>query len=284
MRFIIGLLAAAACLAQTPAAPLVYGGKPLALRSDCRPELLSAAGLACTEDDPCPLYLELTGAELLGTRVLAAGNLHTSSTTLESVLLASEDGGVTWTEPHPRIPQASLDHIQFVGFERGWIAGQTLLALPREPFFLITSDGGRTWRKQTIFSEPRVGTIDYFRFSTGTQGTMIIDRLQAAENGIRYEEYVSETGGDTWTLRQASAKAPVKPRESGESALRIRADAATRVLRLEKRAGSGWQLLSSFSVAAGECRAEEPALPDAPEAPVEPEPAAPVAPKGKRGR
>ena len=259
MRRLCLLLLAGLSQAQQPTAPaaLTWSGKPLQIAPLCRAEDLTVLGLACPPDEPCPMYLELTAAELVGPRIIVAGNLHGTASTLESLLLASEDGGKTWVEAHPRIPFTGLDQIQFVDFETGWISGHALLALPRDAFFLITRDGGKTWRRRPVFSETRVGTIDGFWFDSKTSGMMNLDRLQAAENGIRYEQYESQTGGDSWMLRQASPKpAPLK-RPAPANVLRIRADAKSGAYRVERRTGESWQLVASFAVNAPPCKAAE---------------------------
>jgi len=54
--------------------------------------------LTCSEDEPCDVFLELASVEGVGSTIFAAGNLHTVTTTLYGVLLASGDGGKTWTK------------------------------------------------------------------------------------------------------------------------------------------------------------------------------------------
>ncbi|HET8550670.1 MAG TPA: hypothetical protein VFL57_21830, partial [Bryobacteraceae bacterium] len=141
-------------------------------------------------------------------------------------------------------------------FENGWISGQLLMALPRDPFFLITRDGGRTWHKRVVFSETRVGTIDAFWFESKTSGRMNLDRLQSAENGLRYEQYESNTGGESWSLRNVAAR-PAPLKNAAPSGLRLRAEARSNSYRLEKRAGENWQTVASFAVSAGQCKAPE---------------------------
>ena len=65
-------------------------------------------------------------------------------------------------EPHPRIRSSGLDQIQFVDFQNGWISGANLTGAPRDPFLLITTDGGKTWRERPIFEETRVAAIEGF--------------------------------------------------------------------------------------------------------------------------
>src|SRR5207244_658934 len=111
--------------------------------------------LSCSESEPCPVFLELADFEQVGARIFLTGNLHTATTTIESILLASEDDGKTWTEAAPRIAMAGLDRIQFIDFETGWISGQIQQTQPRDPFFLISHDGGKIWRKQPVWGDAR---------------------------------------------------------------------------------------------------------------------------------
>ena len=261
----------------------VYAGKPLVVAPGCRPDDLGALGLTCTADEPCPILLELAAVETVGARILAIGNLHTTSITLESVLLASEDGGRTWTEAHARLPATAFDQIQFIDFENGWISGQAITTLPRDPFFLISSNGGKSWRRRPVFSEPRVGLVEGFWFTSKNQGAMAIDRLQSAENGLRYELYNSLTGGDSWMLQQLSEKPiALKRPPKSESELRLRADAAAQAYKVERRAAEKWQTLAMFAISSGDCRAPEANLGEPPAEPLQPAPEPPKTGKKKR--
>ena len=111
----------------------------------CTEEDIREAGLTCSEDQPCKVFLELSGVEATLNRVFVAGNLHTADTTLYSILMASADGGKTWTEPYNRIRHTSLDQIQFIDFQTGWVSGSNLQGVPRDPFLLLTDDGGESW-------------------------------------------------------------------------------------------------------------------------------------------
>src|SRR5215831_4690034 len=135
-----------------PPVPLILenAGKPIHLPYSCTVEDVQAAGLACTAEEPCPVYLELTGVESVGSRIFLSGNLHTDTVTLSTTLLGSEDNGRTWREVHDRIHSATLDRIQFLDAETGWSAGETLSPLPQDPFLLHTVDGGKTWRQRLV--------------------------------------------------------------------------------------------------------------------------------------
>jgi hypothetical protein len=241
-----------------PKPVLAYAGKPLAVPVACSEEDIEGFGLTCTPEVPCEVYLELSAAEPLGNKLFLSGNLHTSSSTLWSILLASEDGGRTWTEAHERIRSAGLEQIQFVDFENGWIGGQTLVALPRNPFFLRTTDGGKSWRQIAVSSEPRVGAIEQFNFENKTTGSLLIDRTQSGESGGRHEYYETSTGGDSWMVREISPQ-PLKlkrPRVPTEG-WRVRADGVSKSFRVEKRAGAKWDTVAAFLIRAGECRPAE---------------------------
>lgn len=276
-------------------AGLASAQAPVRTRAACTVEIVQKLDLSCSPDEPCPLYLELTDAELVGERVILAGNIHTPSSTLESILLVSDDAGRTWTEAHARIPGAALNTIQFLDFEAGWISGHILHPDARDPFLLITSDGGKTWRRRAVYSEPKTGAIDQFRFTSRTSGMMAVDRGRAGENGLRYELWESLTGGDSWSIRQVDAR-PI-PFPGGERTavkpIRIRADAASKSYRIERQDGGQWRPLASFVVHLGECKPEVPEPkeeeppPEPAEAPASVAPSKPAGPppslrKGKR--
>lgn len=82
---------------STPPTPVfAYEGKPITLPYQCSLEDIRWAGLTCSEDEPCPIYLELSSVDAVGERVFAAGNIHSDAVTLYSVLLSSADGGHSW--------------------------------------------------------------------------------------------------------------------------------------------------------------------------------------------
>jgi photosystem II stability/assembly factor-like uncharacterized protein len=230
-------------------------GKPMVVEYHCSDEDIQTAGLSCTVDDPCPLYLELSAVEAVGNRVFVAGNIHSPSTTLYSILLASDDSGKTWREPHERLRNAGLDRIQFVDFENGWISGAVLSPLPRDPFLLITSDAGKAWRFHPIFQESRFGSITQFWFSSRTAGSMLIDRGDSEDSG-RYELYETPNAGETWMLRAVNERpVPIKHgRDAGNTDWRIRPDGATKSYRVEHHVGERWHSIAGFSVAIGMCK------------------------------
>ena len=224
----------------------------------CPEDDLQDFGLICSEDEPCRVFLELAAVEASGATAFLTGNLHTDQTTLFGILLASEDGGKTWTEPAKRLRSSMLDQIQFADFQHGWISGVKLEPLPRDPFLLATADGGKTWRSRPMFEDTRFGSIQQFWFDSAQTGELILDRSQGSTKS--YEFYDTQTGGDTWNIKEATNKQPrltkARPREN--PTWRLRADAAAKAYRVEKRtataSGERWETIASFSVLAGECK------------------------------
>jgi len=255
---------------------LTNTGSPIRVPYQCSDEDIAASGLHCTPEEPCPVYLELSAVEPVGARLFLAGNMHTESVTLQSIVLASADTGQTWSEPFERIRRASLDRIQFFDYETGWISGQIVQPLPRDPFFLLTTDGGATWRRRPVFSESRPGAVDRFRFGSRTDGALWIDRTQSGETGALYERYETSTGGESWTLREALNRPPAaSPAErASDAGWRLRPDQATQSYRVERRVDGQWRQVAAFLIPAGECRPSVAPLPKPPE------PAPPVEPPG----
>ncbi len=260
MKALVLLAAALPALAQR-ATPIDF---------HCTEDDLQALGQDCTESEPCPVYLELSQLEAIGPHLFITGNLHTQSSTIASILLASADGGRTWTEPHERMRQSALDQIQFIDFEVGWIAGHKMFGLPKDPFLLTTLDGGKTWTVKPVFEESGPGTIEQFWFESKTAGTLLIDRMQASETGVRHERYETMTGGENWSLMEAKAnviqvKRPVAA--SAETGWRLRADGPSKSYRVEHQESGRWVGVATFAVRAGDCRPEPtpPATPGKPQ-------------------
>jgi photosystem II stability/assembly factor-like uncharacterized protein len=221
------------------------------LPSVCSEEDMQALGLTCSEDDPCPVFLELQSVEASGPSVYVSGNLHTVSVTVAGVLLETDDGGKTWTEPAQRLRSAALEQVQFVDFQHGWASGVMLEPLPKSPFLLITTDG-KNWRKAPLFEEAEYGSIQQLWFESTTAGELVIDRSQGGVK--RYERYQSMTGGASWELQQKSDHAiPLSKGKPPESAnWRIRTDRES--YRVERRTVQGWETATRFAIHAGDCK------------------------------
>jgi hypothetical protein len=214
--------------------------EPFRVAFACAEDDLQSAGMSCTDEDPCPIYLELSSIARDGRNLFAAGNLHSTSATIASILLLSEDGGVTWKEPAMRIRGAALEQIQFYNLQTGWVAGGTQYPLPRDPFILITTDGGESWRNIPIEEDGAPGYVQRFWFDSAQHGELIVDSGKSAEGG-RYSSYESETGGTSWTLRGKSDQLP-KLRRAPPSVdnpdLRVRPSNDGKVYNIEPKTGA----------------------------------------------
>jgi hypothetical protein len=240
-------------LALRLAAQTAAGVAPVSVAYECPPADVEAFGLNCTEDRPCPVFLELASVEAAGGRVLITGNLHTRDITLFSLLLASEDGGVTWTEPTARMRNAALEQIEFFDPQTGWISGESIDPLARNPFLMMTADGGRTWRQKLLFEDSKFGTIAQFHFDSKSNGELVLDATQG--KAVRQELYATMTGGESWEVKQVSNK-PLKlksVRSAEQAGWRVRADAANGTYRLEHGAGRNWQHVASFNIHVTDC-------------------------------
>src|SRR5215469_6941513 len=230
--------------------------KPIVVPYTCTAEDLQWAGLSCSEDEPCAIFLELSAAEVAGNRILIAGNLHSEAVTLYSVLYASDDFGRTWTEAYPRTRGAALDRIQFLDGSSGWISGEQLFPIPQNPFLLVTTDGGKTWNERSVHkesAEDRFGVVQQFSFSDKDTGTLIVDREQSG-NGQRYALFESRTGGESWNILEESAK-PLRIKQPPPvSQWRVRVDAATKSFHVEHRQGDRWVSIAAFAVKVDACK------------------------------
>ena len=245
--------------------------KPIEVTPQCTAELVESLELPCTEDAPCPLFLELSSAEAAGPRLIVAGNLHTGSATVQSILLISDDDGRSWADAHIRMPAAVLDQIVFHDFALGWITGHRLFGnVPRDAFVLITTDGGKTWRRKTVSSEAnRTGVIEHIRFDGKSAGRLAIDRVRSADDGLRYEVWETLTAGESWNIKQVDSRPlPFEPVKR-EKSLQFVPSKEGQVVRLQ-RGGSPPATVATFRVRIGECK---------PPAPVEKEPQAEETPQ-----
>jgi hypothetical protein len=239
-----------------PAPPqLENHGTPIELPFGCTGEDIRWAGLSCSEEDPCPIFLELSAAAHWGDRTVVSGNIHGESATLYSVLLGSDNEGQTWSEAHQRLRGAAIDRIQYLDSGFGWIAGEEQFPLPQNPFLLLTEDGGKTWTERAVLresAESPFGAVLQFFFSSKSAGSLILDRGQGGGQE-RYALFQSENGGQSWTIRQQSAK-PLRLPQTPPAAWRVRADAASRSYHIERLQGGRWSSIAAFAVNLEACK------------------------------
>jgi photosystem II stability/assembly factor-like uncharacterized protein len=225
---------------------IVLAQSPVHLEYACPVEDVDSFGLSCTSEDACAVFLELSAVESAGGSLYVAGNLHTERTTLYGILLASEDGGKSWTEPLKRLRAAALEQIQFVDPSTGWISGQAIEPLPRDPFLLITTDGGKTWRQKNIFEESQFGSIGQFWFDSKTAGRLTID------HSGRHDVYETNTGGENWEMKESSSRPISLKGRTENAALRLRPDG--KLYHVERRDGTAWSPVANFTIHVADCK------------------------------
>ena len=235
---------------------LVYKGEPLVVQLQCDGDHFQRAATVCSDATPCELYLELTGVEQAAERVFLIGNVYTLSATVSSILLASDDEGMSWYEPYPRLA-AGFESIQFVDDEYGWIGGQEgQLDSSSRPFLLRTSNGGVRWRRYDIWTDgDRSGAILDFYFDTEKHGLLSIGLLTSEIDS--YELYESMNSGLSWGIREISdrqAKLKNIPLVRRQLDRRLGEDGGKRVYLVERRQGEEWSAQVEFSIRVGTCR------------------------------
>ena len=241
---------------------LVYGGEPLKLPLECRAEAFLRAGFTCVEADPCDMFLELVEITHMKERVLAIGNIHTPEATIATVLVRSDDGGMTWVEPFDRVDAAGLEMIHTLDAEHGWIGGQqTTQDHASTPFLLVTTDGGAHWVRRPFWSgdEERHGAVLEIYFDDPQHGFVIIDKL--ASEGDSYELYESMNSGLSWSIRQVSSEMPVIRRRmtaaAPEKPWRLNENRSDASYEVEHLIDGEWTKVSAFASDLGACRSVE---------------------------
>jgi hypothetical protein len=256
-------LIAITSFAQDPAI-LQNQGEPMRVGYACAEEDLQWAGMSCDENDPCLIYLELSAIASKGRKVLVGGDLHSTSATLASILLETDDSGSTWKEQAARIFPAgvnrggAIDQVQFFDADHAWAAGETQYPLPRDPFVLMTTDGTATWRERALGEEGSAGSVLRLWFDSAEHGELIVDAGKTAGAG-RYISYESDSGGDLWTLRGTTDKIPPLRRAPGgtdDADWRIRPGNDGKDYQLEKRVGDAWAPAASFLIDVATCKAD----------------------------
>lgn len=216
----------------------------------CTAEDIDAFGLSCSEQRPCPIFFEVSAVDAIGSTVFVAGDIHTATTTLYGVLLSTDDGGVSWNEAIARLRSTAFEHMQVRG-DHAWLSGQKLEPLPKDPFLLITTDGGKDWHARPLFEESRFGSITQFWFDSATAGQLIFDASVGKD--VKQELYATMTGGENWEIKQTSPKA-LKLAGTHASAWTAAAPAGSKTYLIERGAGARKETLARFLIHIGDCK------------------------------
>lgn len=243
--FCLVLLLAQTCLAQ-PAVHVDY---------TCPAQDIETFGLTCSEDQPCPIFFEVSAVDSFGSRLFVAGDIHTATTTLYAVLLSTEDGGANWSESIPRLPSAAFEQFQVIGDHgqgHGWLSGQSLEPLPRDPFLMITTDGGKSWHQRPLFEEPRFGSIAQFWFDSSTSGELIFD--DSVGKAVNQELYATMTGGESWEVKQKSTKPLHLKAARANASWSVSAPPGSANFLIERASGGKKEAVARFLIHIGDCK------------------------------
>jgi hypothetical protein len=218
----------------------------------CPAEDVESFGLTCSEDRPCPVFFEVSAVEALGYSVFVAGNIHTASTTLYGVVLSTDDGGVSWSESIPRLRSTTFEQFQFIQ-NHGWLSGGKLEPLPKDPFLMITTDGGKTWHQKPLFEETRFGSILQFWFDSPTAGQLVFD--ESVGKATKQVLYSSMTGGENWEIKQTSRKAlELKTERGNTAAWTVTTPPGSKNYLIERTVNGRKETLAKFLVHIGDCK------------------------------
>jgi hypothetical protein len=233
---------------------LANTGEPIRVPYICTDDDIQFAGMLCTERAPCAIYLELTAIAANSRKILVSGNLHSNSATINSVLLMSDDAGASWREPAGRIRGAALDQLQFFDPVHAWAAGEMQYPLARDPFFMLTTDGGASWRQRAVADDGAPGSVQAFSFDSVQHGELIVDAGNTAPSG-RYISYESQTGGESWMVRSTVRQVPRLKAPAADPTWRLRTGHDGKAWEIEKREGGQWAPVAAFLIEVASCGA-----------------------------
>jgi hypothetical protein len=224
---------------------------PVHVDYTCPAEDIDAFGLTCSEDQPCPVFFEVSAVDSFGSHVFVAGDIHTATTTLYGVVLSTDDAGATWNEAITRLRSTAFEQFQVID-AHGWLSGQRLEPLPKDPFLMITSDSGKTWRQKPLFEDTVFGSILQFWFSSAESGELIFD--DSVGKVTQQELYGTMTGGENWEIRQKSSKPLQIAAAHLNASWKISAPPGSATYLIEHIVNGQKQTVARFLIHIGDCK------------------------------
>ena len=125
---------------------------------------------------------------------------HTDKDDQDAVLLATTDGGKTWSATYPKFAASEiadknvLFSVFFISPEEGWLAGGYFSAVDTVGGVLHTTDGGATWTRQMADQTP-IWNFNVIRFSDKNNGIV--------SGPFGNSNWITRDGGATWDPRIA---------------------------------------------------------------------------------
>jgi hypothetical protein len=229
----------------------LLGQPPVHVDYTCTPEDVDSFGLTCSEDQPCPVFFEVSAVDSFGPHVFVAGDIHTATTTLYGVMLTTDDGGASWNESIQRLKSTAFEQFQIVD-AHGWLSGQRLEPLPKDPFLMITTDSGKSWRQRPLFEETIFGSIAQFWFDSAERGELIFD--DSVGKVTNQELYGTMTGGENWELKQKSTKPLHLAAAHPSASWKVSAPPGSTTYLIEHIVNGQRQTVARFLINIGDCK------------------------------
>jgi Rv2525c-like, glycoside hydrolase-like domain/CARDB len=163
----------------------------------------------------------------------------------DSALLATRDGGASWTDASPDRGLAGVTGVFFLDADRGWLAGTTP-GVPSRLVVLDTADGGGSWRERPADASDTPGAQPYaeaqVHFADSDHG-WLLGRLATGSAVSLGTLLRTADGGETWELLPAPPAAGRVVFASAERGFMTGAPASERLYRTFD-GGRSWQELS----------------------------------------
>lgn len=131
--------------------------------------------------------------------------------TTETGLIATEDGGTTWTA-RGRMDGAFFSEIRFVDAQHGWAIAErwapgTICLSPTTPSpcwsVLATADGGRSWRDALSVPANQLGTAPVMSLQAidDQVAWVVVQTTACAIQGCIGELRITRDGGHAWSIQ-----------------------------------------------------------------------------------
>jgi hypothetical protein len=238
------------CLFLLCLLPLL-GQPPVHVDYTCTQEDMDSFGLTCSEDQPCAVFFEVSAVDSFGSHIFVAGDIHTATTTMFGVLLSTDDGGATWTEAISRPRSTAFEQFQIID-SHAWLSGQRVEPLPKDPFLMLTTDGGKSWRERPLFEETRFGAIAEFWFDSPESGELVFD--DSVGKATNQELYGTKTGGESWEIKQKSTRPLHLASARPNATWKISAPTGSTTYLIDHIVNGQKQTVARFLIHIGDCK------------------------------
>jgi len=144
--------------------------------------------------------LSVDSVAQLDDKVLLIGGSYSTTASMRSVLLRSDDAGRTWHDAGFWLTGSATGDIFVLDAQHAWAVVSWMVESWGAPFVVFrTTDGGKTWQRarQNLPIDKNIGVANDFGicFASPNDGVAWL----SGTTGIRYH-YLTTDGGMTWRL------------------------------------------------------------------------------------